>query len=82
MAFITIEDQPTLRACKRYGQDAESKDWAVERLLAGDGVFVFHEQDGDPSRITAREDLFGYVVDQILVVAAEFLPQAEDAPAP
>lgn len=82
MAITPVEDKPTMRACKRYGQEAESKDWAIERLIAGDGVFVFHEQDGEYSRITASDDLNGYVVDHVLVVAAEYLPQAEDTPAP
>lgn len=81
MALILAE-KATLNAIKKYGQDVGSREAAIERLIAGDGVFVFHEQSAEPFRVTASADLDNFVEDAILVVAAEYLPQAEDAPAP
>jgi hypothetical protein len=79
---LVLADTATIRALKQHGQDVGSRDAAIERLIAGDGVFVFHEQSAEPFRVTASADLENFVEDAILVIAAEYLPQAEDAPAP
>jgi hypothetical protein len=81
MALVLV-DKATEKTVKKHGQDVGSRDAAIERLIAGDGVFGFHEQSAEPFRVTASADLENFVEDAILVIAAEYLPQAEDAPAP